>query len=345
MIALGESLLSLSQDSYTNVYNENKPNSSAGLIPHPLSKMESQQSLGTPNTKLHLEKDTSVTTAALRTTDSNAHQKFSVHTIATAKELTHNPIGKESITPPQSLPNKSKLPHTKKENHFNPYKIPKLGIRSTQDKMTKNPPKYQRPLTYACKKRQGSATFGERAQRKRHQSFATDTNMIMRTTADKLIRSLKQACPFCKSPRCAGQICRKKSTRCFYCTLHHHSSTCDTKYKAICRNCKKPRASNKMKSDGNICCAVMSPVVVDNLFKKMSEFLTPQKVCVHCFDSFVDDCKNGQHACKHRLREIIIRHATINKTLLVDTVREIFMSRESRTNFLASVDINKLRRV
>ena len=100
--------------------------------------------------------------------------------------------------------------------------------------------------------------------------------------------------------------------------------------------------TNQMKNDGRFCCAIMSPVMVDNLFKKMSNFLQPKKVFVQCFDSFGEGCKLGCHPCRGRLREILICHATINKTSLVETVCKIFISRDSQIRFLASVDIAKL---
>ena len=100
-----------------------------------------------------------------------------------------------------------------------------------------------------------------------------------------------------------------------------------------------------MKKQGKGCCAVMSPVMENNTFKEMSTFLNPKGVCVQCFDSFGEGCKRGQHQCKGRLREILIRYATINKKTLYETVREIFMSRESRVQFLASVDLVALENV
>ena len=236
----------------------------------------------TPNMPLCLEGGISLTTAALKSTDTKVHQNISVSTFATTNNLTLNQIGDESIAPPQPLSEKSTLPYLNR-NVNNTYN--KRALVYTQDKSHMNPPNHQQSFMNTSKKKKGSITFAESVQRKMHQSSATNVS-ITKTTADTLIWSLTQVCPFCKSKDCLGQYCWKKSHCCYYSTLDHYTSKCETKYNLICWNCRKESPNTRMKKDGKVCCAVMAPIMVDKLFKEMSDFVNPRRVCVQCFDPF-----------------------------------------------------------
>ena len=330
-----------SQDSYVNALIENMPGHGVDFIPNPSSQIGTKTSHNTP---LCLEEGTSLTTAALESTDTRAHQNVSFDTLTAERNLTRHQIGNGSITQAQSSRKSSTLSYLNGKV-VNPYKT-KTSV-PTQDKNNKYQRNLQHSSTNTCKKRPGGTTIDEHFRRKRHQSSAINDNTT-KTLAEELIRSLTQACAFCNSHRCAGQSCRTSyhnRNRCYYCEKKHWSKDCDTKYTEICENCNKKNPTAIMKKQGKGCCAVMSPVMENNTFKEMSTFLHPKGVCVQCFDSFGEGCKRGQHQCEGRLREILIRYATINKKTLYETVREIFMSRESRVQFLASVDLVALENV
>ena len=111
------------------------------LIPSYFSQIEIKTSSVTHNTPLCLDKGTSLTTVALKSTVTKAHQNIYVHTLATTKNLNLDQIGNESITPPQSLPKKSTLPYLKRKV-VNTYKkrapVHTLKIRAVQIQQTIN---------------------------------------------------------------------------------------------------------------------------------------------------------------------------------------------------------------
>ena len=332
-----------SQDSHANALTENMPGHGVDFVSNRSPQIGTKTSHNTP---LCLEEGTSLTTTALESTDTRAHQNISFDTVTAERNLTLHQIGNESITPAQSFPKMRKMSYLN-GMLVNPYKA-KPSVHA-QDKSNQYQRNNQHSSTNTGKKRLGSTTIDEHFEKKRHR-FSAINEKTTKTRAEELNRSLTRACAFCNSNRCAGQSCRTsypqpQSTRCYYCTGNHWARDCDTKYKEICKNCKKINPKAMKKRQNKACCVVMVPVQADNTFKKLSTFLNPKEVCVQCFDSFGEGCRRGQHQCQGRLREIIIRHATINKKSLYETVRKIFMSRDSRLQFLASVDIVQLANV